>query len=89
MISFDDDFGSQENLIDFGDANRTRDRTSQTNPSSRSQSSTLGGNTHVESSHTSRVHFERPSMTNIHVNTNLPDYTDSPRMGSRYGFSSP
>ena len=89
MISFDDDFGSQENLIDFGDANRTRDRTSQTNPSSRTQSSTLGGNTHVESSHTNRVHFERPSMTNIHVNTNLPDYTDSPRMESRYGFSSP
>ena len=89
MISFDDDFGSQENLIDFGDANRTRDRTSQTNPSSRTQSSTLGENTHVESSHTSRVHFERPSMTNIHVNTNLPDYTDSPRMESRYGFSSP
>ena len=89
MISFDDDFGSQENLIDFGDANRARDRTSQTNPSSRTQSSTLGENTHAESSHTSRVHFERPSMTNIHVNTNLQDYTYSPGMESGYGFSSP
>ena len=88
MLSYYDDFDSQQDLIDLCISSRVRDGTTQTIPPSYTRSNTLGETTHVPSLHTSRVHFEQPSMSTLYVDTNLPSYMDS-RTDSRYFLPSP
>ena len=77
MLSCDDNFDGQQDLIYLGIPSRVKDGTTQTIPPSYTRYNTLGEISHVPSSHTSRVHFEQPSMTTLHVDTSLPNYMDS------------